>query len=193
MDSTADEDALLLTPLHEAHPHRSSDYCAGKLKAKRGRSCHTLTSTYVLCLFFLRQRIKEGYQNMGRANLVERALIANKAEEPLKDAERLLAQAEKLIAKLQSKAADQQQTIRELRSQAKLADNITAEISELKAEVTDLKDEVRELTRANREQVAKNETLQAENAKLKAEMKVRKPNGTAISASVSSMLQPSLS
>ena len=63
-------------------------------------------------------------------------LKTNKAEEPVKDAERMLAQAEKLIAKLQSKVADQQQTIRELRSQAKLADNITAELSELKAEVT---------------------------------------------------------
>ena len=105
----------------------------------------------------------------------------------------MLAQADKLIAKLQSKAADQQRTIRELRSQAKLADNIEAEMSELKAEVTDLKDEIKELTRANREHVTKNETLQAENAKLKAEMKVRKPNGMAIGASVRSMPQPSLS
>ena len=129
---------------------------------------------------------------MGRARSVESALIANKAEELVKGTERTLAQADKLIAKLQSKAADQQQTIRELRSQAKLTDNITAEMSELKAEVTDLKDEVKELTRANREHAAKNETLQAENAKLKAEMKVRKPNGTAIVASVRSMLQPSL-
>jgi phage host-nuclease inhibitor protein Gam len=91
------------------------------------------------------------------------------------------------------KGDQQQQKIRELRSQAKLADNITAEVSELKAEVMNLKDEVRELTRANREHVIKNEALQAENAKLKAEMKVRKPNGTAIEASVRSMLQPSLS
>ena len=79
-----------------------------------------------------------------------------------------------------------------MRSQAKLADDITAELSELKAEVTDFKDEVRELTRANREHVIKNEALQAENAKLKAEIKVRKPNGTASGASVRSMLQPSL-
>lgn len=130
---------------------------------------------------------------MSRGKLAERVLITNKPEVPVKDAERMLAQAEKLISKLQSKAADQQHTIRELRSQAKLADNIMAEMSELKAEVTDLKDEVRELTRANREHVTKNEALQAESAKLKAEIKVRKPNGTATDASVRSMLQPLLS
>jgi predicted RNase H-like nuclease (RuvC/YqgF family) len=97
------------------------------------------------------------------------------------------------IRKLKEKVANQKQQIRELRSRAKLADNITAEMSEFKAEVTDLKDEVRELTRANREHVTKNEPLQAENAKLKAEMKVRKPNGAATGSSVRSMLQPSLS
>jgi phage shock protein A len=134
----------------------------------------------------------EASQVMIRVKAAENPTKTNKVEEPVKDAERMLAQAEKLVGKLQSKVADQQRIIRELRSQAKLADNITAELSELKAEVTDLKDEVRELTRANREHVIKNEALQAENAKLKAEIKVRKPNGTASGASVRSMLQPSL-
>jgi predicted RNase H-like nuclease (RuvC/YqgF family) len=130
---------------------------------------------------------------MIRAGVVENASKTNKAEEPVKDAQRMLVKAEKLIAKLQAKAVDQQQTIRGLCSQAKLADNITEEMSELMAEVTDLKDEVRELTRANREHVTKNETLQAENSKLKAEMKLPKPNGAAIGSSVRGMLQPSLS
>src|SRR4051812_11943558 len=121
----------------------------------------------------------EASQVMIRAKAAEKPTKTNKAEEPVKDLERMLAQAEKLVVKFQSKVADQQRTIRELRSQAKLADNITEELSELKAEVTDLKGEVRELTRANREHVIKNEALQAENAKLKAEIKVRKPNGTA--------------
>jgi FtsZ-binding cell division protein ZapB len=113
---------------------------------------------------------------MSRVKSAERALVTNKEEDPAKDAARMLAQAEKLIAKLQSKVADQGQIIREFRSQAKLADNITAEISGLKAEVTDLSDEVRELTRANREHVTKNEALLAENAKLKAEAKARTPH-----------------
>ena len=130
---------------------------------------------------------------MGRAKSVESALVTSKPAVPLKDADRMLAQAEKFIAKLQSKVADQQQTIRELRSQAKLADNITTEMSELKAEVTDLKNEIRELTRANWEHVTKNETLQVENAKLKAEVKLRKPNGAATGSSVRGMVQPSLS
>ena len=105
----------------------------------------------------------------------------------------MLAQAEKLIAKLQSKVADQQRTIPELRSQAKLVDNITVELSELKAEVTELKDVVRELTCANREHLTRNEALHTENAKQKAEVKVRKPNATAVGASVRSMPQASLS
>jgi predicted RNase H-like nuclease (RuvC/YqgF family) len=144
-------------------------------------------------LFFSQQRIKGEHQIMGRAKSVESALITSKPAVPLKDVDRMLAQAEKLIAKLQSKVADQQQTILELRSQAKLADNITTEMSELKAEVTDLKNEIRELTRANWEHVTKNETLQVENAKLKAEVKLRKPNGAATGSSVRGMVQPSLS
>jgi predicted RNase H-like nuclease (RuvC/YqgF family) len=130
---------------------------------------------------------------MGRAKSVESALITSKPAVPLKDADQMLARAEKFIAKLQLKVADQQQTIRELRSQAKLADKITTEMSELKAEVTDLSNEIRELTRANREHVTKNEALQAENAKLKAEVKLRKPDGAATGSSVRGMLQPSLS
>jgi len=135
----------------------------------------------------------EDSQIMIRAESAEKTLKANKAEEQVKDVERMLALAEKTITKLQSKLDQQQQKIRELRSQAKLADNITAEVLELKAEVADLKSEVRELTRANREHVTKNEALQAENTKLKAETKARKPNGTATGASIRSMLQPSLS
>jgi regulator of replication initiation timing len=80
-----------------------------------------------------------------------------------------------------------------LRSQAKLADNITVELSELKAEVTDLKDEVRELTRANREHVTGNEALQAENTKLKAEAKARNPSGMGVGGLKHEVLQPSLS
>jgi predicted RNase H-like nuclease (RuvC/YqgF family) len=152
-----------------------------------------LTVTYVLCLFSSRQRIKEEHQIMGRAKSVESALITSKPAVPLKDADQMLARAEKLIAKLQLKVADQQQTIRELRLQAKLADKITTEMSELKSEVTDLSNEIRELTRANREHVTKNEALQAENAKLKAEVKLRKPDGAATGSSVRGMLQPSLS
>ena len=130
---------------------------------------------------------------MGRGKSSESALITNNAEGSVKDAARTLAQADKHIAKLQSKVADQHQTIRELRSQAKLADKVTTKMSELRAEMTDLKEEIREMPGTNREHVTKNETLQAENAKLKAEMKVRKPDGMPIGASVRSLPQPSLS
>ena len=44
---------------------------------------------------------------MIRAKAAEKPAKTNKAEEPVKDAERMLAQAEKLVVKLQSKVVDQ--------------------------------------------------------------------------------------
>jgi chromosome segregation ATPase len=124
----------------------------------------------------------------------DRKLVTpSEPEQQAKDMKRLLAKAEQQIRKLQEKVADQKQQIREFQAQAKHEDGLAAEREELKAEIADLKGEIRELIRANREQVENLEALRVENNKLKAEMKVRKLNGTAIGASVRSMLQPVLS
>ncbi len=118
---------------------------------------------------------------------------ASEAEQQAKDMKRLLAKAEQQIRKLQEKVADQKQQIRELQSHVKHEAGLAAEREELKVEIVDLKGEVKELTRANREHVEKVDALRVENARLKAEIKVRKPNATAVGESVRRILQPPVS
>ena len=112
-----------------------------------------------------------------------------KAEQQVKDMQRMLAGAEQKIRKLQDKITDQQRQIRELRAQAKHEESLIVEQNELKAEIADLRSETKELTRANREHVARNDALQAEIARLKADRKVRKSNDLSAGANSGRILQ----